>query len=71
MYPIKFIVKYWDDNKTHTDTGFLFAKNLSEALRMLEDNYDNTIETVTVNYLDDDWGNPIVYCSEDIIDKIF
>lgn len=71
MYPIKFIVKYLDDDETNTDTGFLFAKNLSDALRILEDNYDDEIESVTVNYLDDDWGNPIVYCSEDIIDKIF
>ena len=71
MYPIKFIVKYWDGNETNTDTGFLFAKNLSDALGILEDNYGNEIESVTVNYLDDDWGNPIVYCSEDIIDKIF
>ena len=71
MYPIKFVLKYWDDNETNTDTGFLFAKNLSEALGILEGNYDNEIESVTVNYLDDDFGAPIVYCDEDIIDKIF
>ena len=71
MYPIKFIVKYWDDEETNTDTGFLFAKSLSNALEMLEDTYDNEIESVTVNYLDDDWGNPIVCCDEEIIDKIF
>lgn len=71
MYPIKFVLNYWDDNETNTDTGFLFAKDLSEALGILEDNYGNEIESVTVKYLDDDSGSPIVYCDEDIIDKIF